>query len=199
MAGTVVAVFFEREAAHNASRALLEAGVSLNDISVVAKARDQTADLASGDLHADGAVLVTSVREVEQHDVEQSVSQESGMAGRAAAGAAVGVPFGLFLASTLILIPGIGPVVAAGPVAAMLAGGAVGGVAGAFVGSLASEGIPEAAATTYHDHVHLGHALVAVISSSEQSNRIEKILLDHGGRNIGFYPRILDSVQSIES
>lgn len=199
MAGTVVAVFSERESAHNASRALLDDGVSINDISVVVKAPDRVEGNGAGVHDQDGAVLVTSVREVEQHDVEQSVSQESGMGGRAAAGAAVGVPFGLFLASTLVLIPGLGPVLAAGPVAAMLAGGAVGGVAGAFVGALASEGIPEAAATNYHGHVLAGRALVAVLASEEQSKVIQQSLLDHGGRDIGFYPRILDTVQSIES
>jgi hypothetical protein len=195
MSGTVVAVFSNRETAHNASRALIDEGISLNDISVIVK--EETA-VSSQDADAEGAVLVGSVREVTHHDVEQPVSKGDGSAGRVAGGAAVGVPFGLFLASTLILIPGLGPVIAAGPVVAMLSGGAIGGVAGALIGAFASEGIPEPAAQTYHDHVEAGHALVAVIASGNHE-KIEETLRNKGGRDVGYYQRLLDTVQSIES
>jgi hypothetical protein len=194
LAGSVVAVFSDKAAAENASRALLDDGVSLNDISVVVKGEERT---SPGDPDAEGSVLTSSVREVSHHDVEQPAEDKDPIIG-AAAGAGVGVPFGLFLASAMILIPGLGPVIAAGPVLAMLTGGAIGGAAGALVGALASEGIPQAAAHTYHDSVEAGQALVAVIASGDH-DKIEKILTDKGGRDVGYYPRVLDTVQTIES
>jgi len=195
VAGTVVAVFSDKAAAQNASRALLDDGVSLNDISVVVKGQEET---SPGDPDAEGSVLTQSVREVSHHDVEQPAHSKDSVVG-AAAGAGVGVPFGLFLASAMILIPGIGPVIAAGPVLALLTGGVLGGAAGALAGALASEGIPQEAAHTYHDSVEAGHALVTVLASDGRETHIEQVLTDKGGRDIGYYPRILDSVQSIES
>jgi len=74
-----------------------------------------------------------------------------------------------------------------------------GGVVCGLVAALASDGIPEDAAKMYHDRVASGQALVTVLTSADHAAGIEKTLEDGGGRQIGFFKRILDSVQSIES
>jgi hypothetical protein len=62
----------------------------------------------------------------------------------------------------LLAIPGIGPLLAAGPIVAALAGagavGAVGGIAGALVGL----GIPEIEAKRYEKEIKEGRLLLSV-------------------------------------
>jgi hypothetical protein len=196
MAGTVVAVFKSKEAAHISARKLVDSGVPLNDISVVVK-ESHVEDASVHD--PEGAVLVGSVREVDHHDVEQPHSGSSGSVGRVATGVTVGVSLGALVGSALIVVPGIGPLIAAGPIAALIGSAVAGGVMGGVAGALASDGIPERAATLYHDHVNKGDALVTVLTSAHRAQSIEAVLENGGGREIGFFPRVLDSVQSLES
>jgi len=198
MAGTVVAVFVTRESAHNSARKLVDTGVSINDISVVVQ-ESHAANDPQATHDSEHPVLVSSVREVDHHDVEQAHNASSGSVGRAATGVTVGVSIGALFGSALILVPGLGPLLAAGPIAVLMGTSIAGGVVCGLVGALASDGIPERAAMTYHEQVAAGHALVTVLTSSPHAEGIEKILEDGGGRQIGFFPRILDSVQSIES
>ena len=53
----------------------------------------------------------------------------------------------------LLAIPGLGPVIAAGPIMAGLAGLGVGGAVGGLVGALIGMGIPEYEAKRYEGHV----------------------------------------------
>jgi len=196
MAGTVVAVFKTRESAHSAAQKLVDSGVPINDISVVVK-ETHVEDAAVHD--PDAAVLVGSVREVDHHDVEQAHSGSSGSVGRVATGVTVGSALGALVGSALIVVPGIGPLIAAGPIVALMGSALAGGVMGGVAGALASDGIPEKAAELYHDRVSRGDALVTVLTSAHRAPSIELILEDGGGRQIGFFPRVLDTVQSIES
>jgi len=106
MAGTVVAVFRSRELAHNSAQKLLDSGVSINDISVVVK-ESHAANDPEATHDSEHPVLVSSVREVDHHDVEQSHRNSSGSVGRAATGMTVGVSLGALVGSALILVPGL--------------------------------------------------------------------------------------------
>jgi hypothetical protein len=59
-----------------------------------------------------------------------------------------------------LAIPGIGPIVAAGPLVSTLAGAGIGAVAGGLVGALTSLGVPETEASYYAEGVRRGGALV---------------------------------------
>lgn len=106
----------------------------------------------------------------------------------AAAGAGVGVlaggAGGLLAGLGLIAIPGIGPVVAAGWLAAMAAGAAAGGVAGGLVGALAGAGVSKDEAELYTEGVRRGGVLVAVQTDSADAAAIRSILVSNGAVDI---------------
>src|SRR5579872_161462 len=58
-------------------------------------------------------------------------------------GAAVGGAVGWLVGVGAVMIPGLGPVIAAGPIAAALAGIGIGGALGGFAGCLVGVGVPE--------------------------------------------------------
>jgi hypothetical protein len=98
-------------------------------------------------------------------------------------GAVTGGLAGGALAATVsaLLLPGVGPVVAAGALAMFLgyagAGAAVGGILGALVGL----GISEDEARYYEKHFNEGKAIVAVKGATPTS---ADILARHGGYNM---------------
>lgn len=104
----------------------------------------------------------------------------------AAAGAGLGVlaggTGGLLAGLGLIAIPGVGPVVAAGWLAAMAAGAAAGGVAGGLVGALAGSGVSKDEAELYTEGVRRGGVLVAVQDADAVT--IRSILVSNGAVDI---------------
>jgi len=92
-------------------------------------------------------------------DTEIEKKKGQGAVGGLLAGAGVG---GLVAAAAALLIPGVGPVVAGGVLAAALHGAAIGGVAGGFLGSLKSVGIAEDEAHYYISEFNEGRILVLV-------------------------------------
>jgi hypothetical protein len=74
----------------------------------------------------------------------------------------VGGGAGLLAGLGLIAIPGLGTVLAAGPLMAVLAGAGVGVTAGGLVGALIGLGLPRGAAEAYAEGVRRGGALVVL-------------------------------------
>ena len=77
-------------------------------------------------------------------------------------GGTLGAVLGWLLAGGTALIPGIGPVVAAGVFGATISGALIGGALGGITGALAGSGIPETEASEYEEHVKGGRTLVTV-------------------------------------
>jgi hypothetical protein len=82
----------------------------------------------------------------------------------AVAGGAAGIAAGL----GLIAIPGIGPVVAAGWLAALAAGAVGGGVAGGLIGALVESGTSKENAEVYAEAVRRGGAIVTAKVPDEE-------------------------------
>src|SRR5690348_10393974 len=74
----------------------------------------------------------------------------------AGAGGAIGGTFGLLVGLGALAIPGLGPLIAAGPIMAALAGMGAGGAVGGLVGALVGMGIPEYEAKRYDGRVRQG-------------------------------------------
>lgn len=95
-------------------------------------------------------------------------------------GAAVGGAGGLLTGLGLMAIPGVGPVVAAGWLAATavgaVAGAVAGGTAGGIVGALASSGVPEEDAHVYAEGVRRGGTLVTAKVDDSLAFEAEAIL-----------------------
>ncbi|HAQ07885.1 MAG TPA: hypothetical protein DCR24_10305 [Bacillus bacterium] len=109
-------------------------------------------------------ISVISKNEDEVHDVNEATGTktEEGLAAGAATGGVLGGLTGLLAGIGALAIPGIGPIVAAGPIAATLTGAAVGAGAGGLAGALIGMGIPEEEADRYEGYVKEGKILVVV-------------------------------------
>lgn len=108
-----------------------------------------------------------------------------GTATGAVSGAVIGGVLGWLAGIGALAIPGVGPLIAAGPIVALLAGvgagGAVGGVAGALIGL----GVPEYEAKRYEGRVKAGGILLSVhCDSSEWVKRAKRILHNTGAEDV---------------
>ncbi len=136
--------FKTRKAAERAYEAFIELGVSPNDISLFVPS-----DPAERQL--DAAL---------DHDIDVGGAVGAGIS--AIAGGAGGVLAGL----GLLVIPGFGPLLAVGPVAAALTGAITGGAVGGVAGSLVGAGVAEASALTAQKHLTAGRAIVTLADAA---------------------------------
>ena len=90
----------------------------------------------------------------------------------AVAGGAAGVAAGL----GLMAIPGIGPVVAAGWLAALAAGAVGGGVAGGLIGALVESGTSKENAELYAEAVRRGGSIVTAKVSDHDAEKYSAIM-----------------------
>jgi hypothetical protein len=171
MARTVVALFEDFNHANAALRELVDSGFSRDDISMIASDRE-------GEY---GRYLETG----REGDIEQSGAAQGAGVG-AGLGAAIGGIGGLLIGLGALTIPGIGPVIAAGPLAAALtglagagAGAVAGGVTGGLIGALVDMGVPEETAEYYAEGIRRGGFLLTVRSADHMTDRAVDILNRH--------------------
>ena len=85
-----------------------------------------------------------------------------GAATGAGTGAIIGGTLGLLAGIGALAIPGVGPLIAAGPIMAAMAGAGVGGAVGGIGGALIGLGIPEYEAKRYEGLIKDGGILLSV-------------------------------------
>lgn len=112
----------------------------------------------------------------------QDESSEAGSeaGGGAALGGALGGGAGLLAGLGLLAIPGLGPVVAAGWLAATAVGAGAGAVAGGLIGSLIDAGVDENDAHAYAEGLRRGGTLVTVRAQDSMETSVLDILDDEG-------------------
>jgi len=108
----------------------------------------------------------------------------SGIAVGAGTGAALGGLGGLLVGLAALAVPGVGPVLAAGPIAAALAGAGLGAAAGGVIGALTELGIPEEDASVYAEGVRRGGTLVTVRADDERAEPIMALMTRHGAVDV---------------
>jgi len=100
-------------------------------------------------------------------------------------GGIIGGTLGLLVGIGALAIPGIGPIIAAGPIVATLAGMGAGGAVGGIVGALVGMGIPEFEAKRYEGAVKEGGTLLSVhCDTSDEIHTAKQALRDTGARDI---------------
>jgi hypothetical protein len=104
-----------------------------------------------------------------------------GVVGGGITGAVVGGTLGWLVGVGALAIPGLGPVIAAGPIMAALAGMGVGGTADGMAGALIGMGIPEYIARRYEDRVREGGILASVFCQEMVWIDRAKEILEHTG------------------
>lgn len=105
---------------------------------------------------------------------------EGAVAG-AGTGAVVGGTLGWLVGIGVLAIPGLGLVVAAGPIMAALAGLGVGSAVGGITGALIGLGIPEHEAKRYEVRVKEGGILLSVHSDNADWMRRAKEIMERTG------------------
>jgi uncharacterized membrane protein len=96
-------------------------------------------------------------------------------------GAGLGALIGAFTGLTMALIPGFGPILAAGPLAAALVGGGIGAATGAATGGLVASlvdfGVSPENAKRYQDILRTGGAMVIVdLNDMNEEQTVRNIL-----------------------
>lgn len=153
---TVTALFDDFTVAQRAVESLADAGFSRSNISLMAN--DSTKEYSTRLTKADA--------------VTEDVSAGEGAAFGAVTGALIGLG--------ALLIPGIGPVVAAGPLAGALVGAIAGGVTGGVTAGLIDLGVDEETANYYAEGVRRGGTLLTVHTTEARVHEAARILDEHG-------------------
>jgi hypothetical protein len=84
-----------------------------------------------------------------------------------------------------LAIPGVGPLIAAGPIMGALAGLGVGGAVGGLIGALVGMGIPEYEAKRYEGRIKEGGVLLSVhCDTSDELTRAKDLLKETGAEDI---------------
>ena len=112
---------------------------------------------------------------------EKSTKAPEGGATGAASGAVIGGALGWLVGIGTLAIPGLGPLVAAGPIVGALSGAGAGGVVGGIGGALIGMGIPEYEATHYEGRVKKGGILLAVHSDNADWAKKAKAIMERSG------------------
>lgn len=132
------------------------------------------------------ALFIPSEREEEiVLDEEPLTKAPEGTASGTLAGVAVGGAFGWLVGTGAIIVPGLGALIAAGPIAAALAGAGIIGAVGALTGCLIGLGIPEDEAVHYEQHVREGGILLSVLCDDDNERETaEEVMRASGAREV---------------
>ena len=147
---TIVGLYEDITDAQNAINDLVRSGFARDDISLVASNQwaDETESLPTAGTDAQPVV--------DPNQLSEDVA--AGMA----TGGVVGGLGGVLLGLGALAIPGIGPIVAAGPLVAGLTGAGIGAAVGGLVGALVNWGVPSDEAELYAESVRRGSILVGL-------------------------------------
>ena len=163
MSRTVVGVFSTRDQAYEAIRELKERDFSEEQISLVARDEEKQ----------------------DSGNEEMSFSNQN-LSDGTATGGAIGGLTGLLAGAGALLIPGIGPIIAAGPLAGALTGLVTGGIAGGLI----DYGIPEKEGRRYQEEVSQGKLLVAVkVDDKNMSSHAVSIFRENGADDVRTYEK----------
>ena len=167
-AGLIFAIYSTRGKAESAVDALKGVGFSNTDISVLLPDDSGSEEILN------------------ELPIEQSGRSPQGAALGAGSGAALGGAIGWLIGIGALAIPGLGPVIGAGPLLAILAGAGIGGTVGGFTGALVGMGIPENEARVVEGDIKKGRVLVAThCETQEEINRARKVFSQSDAQNLG--------------
>jgi len=141
----------------------------------------------AGFRNTDISVLFPESGGTKEFAIEKETKAPEGAATGAGTGAVVGGTLGWLMGIGLLAIPGLGLVVAAGPIMAALAGVGAGGLVGGIAGALIGMGIPEYEANRYEGRIKEGGILLSIhADDKEWRNKGRDILKRTGAEDIGY-------------
>ena len=155
----VYGIYQTRSQVENAVDTLIKSGYRNEDISVLMPENNGTKDFAA----------------------EKNTKAPEGAVAGASTGGVIGGTLGWLAGIGALAIPGIGPLIAAGPILAALSGAAVGAAAGGITGALVGMGIPELEAKRYEGKVKAGNLLISVHTDNSDEIKSAKDIFSSAG------------------
>ncbi len=129
---------------------------------------------------SDQVSILTPEEEIKRISHQKNTKAPEGAAAGVSTGGVIGGVLGLLAGLGSLAIPGIGPLIAAGPILAALSGSALGAAVGGMVGTLVGLGIPEYEAKIYEKKIKEGRIFLSVHtldSEKEKRDKIKSIML----------------------
>ncbi|MDA8234392.1 MAG: DUF1269 domain-containing protein [Clostridia bacterium] len=163
MSKTVTGIFADRNKAEKAVHQLRNQGFD-GQISIIAK----------------GQGTGENTEEYKGIDMNSRFTGGDSVSDGTATGAFIGGLAGLAVGAGALVIPGLGPIIAAGPIAGLLSGAAAGGIAGGLV----DYGIPENDVRDYEAEVNKGSVLAIIKADDHKVDEAAKILKENGAANV---------------
>lgn len=154
---TIIGVFYDRDDAEAAIEEIRNQGFTEEEMSIIAK---------------EGAV------QKEDEEEEEGLGQD--LTTGITTGGVIGGLTGLLAGAGALAIPGVGPILAVGPITAGLTGIAAGGL----VGSLVDLGIPRQRSEHYQEEIRKGGILAIIEGDDEEEEVLTAVLREHGARDV---------------
>lgn len=152
---TIIGVFESRDRAENAVNTLRQKGFTSEEINIVSKKRQED-DTTQGETYDDDIVDGTLT------------------------GGTLGGIGGLLMGAGALLLPGIGPILAVGPITAAVGGAIAGGIAGGLI----DWGIPAEASHRYEQEVAHGSILAIIRTDTTKVTSAAQILRQNGAKDV---------------
>lgn len=146
----------------------------------------------AGYSHDQVSLVTTSVEKQVEDEEMLEYGDTSGV--KAAKGAGMGGLAGLILGSPLLMIPGVGPLLIAGPLAMGLTGGIVGG----FMGAMTGWGVEPDNLAMYEQKVRDGEVLIVVQGAPDEVARAHGILSEGPVQEVRLHARSSDDSPEID-
>ncbi len=162
MSKAVIGVFRSEDRAREAINDLRSEGFDEREISMIVR-DDEGGEGGEGGGRGEGFSM-------ERQDLSEGVIS----------GGALGGVAGILAGAGALLIPGVGPIVAAGPLAAFLTGVVGGGI----VGGLVDYGIPEERGRHFENRVKQGDILVTLKVEEEKAEEVTNLLRRYGAEDV---------------
>jgi len=156
---SVYGVFENRKDVEKAVDRLRKEGFNTNDISVVFPDSEMNKEFA----------------------IEKNTKAPEGALAGGGTGLVIGGVLGWLVGIGTLAIPGVGPLIAAGPIVAALAGAGAGSAIGGIAGALIGLGVPELEAKRYEEEIKRGRILVSVNCDSVGTARTARTVLEDAG------------------
>lgn len=167
----IVGIFKAEEHAIKAIDGLRSSGYTDDEISIITKDEEK----------------YNSLTAKVGKDITNKKTSASGASAGAVTGGTIGGLGGLLLGLGALAIPGVGPIVAAGPIATAITGALAGGAVGGLAGALIDYGVPEVEAKEYEERINEGDILVLVDEDEVKRDKVYDTFYENESLNRDTY------------
>ncbi len=181
MSKTLVGIFDNRQHAEIAAAKVKEQGLRTDDISIVSKQGDEgdPTDTATGAARSGTDTTSTVATGVRNSGAPVNDNISDGVV----SGSVLGGIAGLVIGAGSLIVPGLGIIAAAGPIAGLISGAVTGGI----VGGLVDLGIPEKQSRQYESDIRRGKILFSMKTDEDKVDKISSILKSSGATSVEAY------------